>query len=212
LVPLEVEGESLGLHRFGTEQAHEKVLDAMNANVEEQSPSPAHGGNEELLRQHQALLEKHEQLMRERTGLLDDAKRLEGELARYRDHAQRTSKIFIYATNYAESIRESARRDAEVTLRKARARAEKMLGDLESERKRAERELLRLQALTTETRKRLSAFTTSALQVLNAEVEEARGDASTPPGDDMQGTLETKLTSTTRPAPEAVAEAETRER
>jgi cell division septum initiation protein DivIVA len=158
------------------------------------------------------LLLTHEELMRERTRLADDVRRLEAELERYRDHAQRTSKMFLFATNYAVSIRESARRDAEITLRKARARAEKTLGDLDGEKKRAERELLRLQALTTETRKRLSAFTTSALQVLNAEVEETQGDGSEPDVSDLRDTLQTELTSATRPAPSTLPDAETLER
>ena len=65
---------------------------------------------------------KREQPELEHAKLLAQVRRLEVELARYREHAQRTSKLFLSATKYAEWVRENARRDAELALRKARAR------------------------------------------------------------------------------------------
>ena len=112
-------------------------------------------------------------VLREREQLQAKVARLEAELERYRAHAQRTSRMFQAVTGYAEWIKENARRDAELTLRKARARADKTLGKLAQERERSERELVRLQALTAETRTRLSAFTAIALQVLDAQGVEA---------------------------------------
>ncbi len=78
--------------------------------------------------------------------------------------------------------------DAELTLRKARARAEK-LGDVERERERTERELLRLQALTSETRARLSALITEALDTLGGDGKAEQGDGSKPALGDLEETL-----------------------
>ena len=143
--------------------------------------------------------------------------RLEAELERYRAHAQRTSRLFLSASNFADWVRESARRDAEITLRKARARADR-LGVLEEDCERAEQELTELQnelehmrALTHETRSRLAAFLTAGLQALNAD-EEAGGDR---PGGraepapeahaDLRDTLHERLESASTPAPAWVA-------
>ena len=65
------------------------------------------------------------------------------------------------ATNHAIAIRESARREAELTLRKARAEAEKIKAGAERERDAAQRELLRLRRITEQMRSGLSAFLTS---------------------------------------------------
>ena len=121
-------------------------------------------------------------------------------------------QLFLFATNYADSIRERARRDAEVALRKARERAAKILGDSETERRHAENELLRLQALTDETRKRLSAFTTAALQVLNAEVETGRDNVSERTLGDLQDALQSQLSPASGSAPRALPSAGSPER
>jgi len=148
-------------------------------------------------------------LLQERELLLAKVQRLEVELERYRSHAQRTSKMFRSVTSYAEWIRENARRDATLVLKKARARAERTLGDVERERDRTERELLRLQALTAETRARLTAFTVAALEVLDAQVAAVHGSASESTlGADLQKALQSELASPSQPAP---AEAETLE-
>jgi cell division septum initiation protein DivIVA len=119
--------------------------------------------------------EAYEEASGHAADLMAKVRSLEAELTRYREHAQRTSKLFLSASNFAEWVRESARRDAEVTLRKARARAER-LGALEEECERAEHELAqlrdeltRMRALTDEARARLSGFLAAGLQALNAE-------------------------------------------
>jgi cell division septum initiation protein DivIVA len=212
--------------QFGVEQSSEKVPVAQRADGSEESPEAARASREESLREREELLEK--------------VRRLEEELERYRQHAQRTSKLFLSATSYAEWVRERARRDAELVLRKARARAEKTLGGLEHERERTERELLRLQALigetqktladlelerertepelvrlqalTGETRARLSAFLTAALQVLNAEVEAGQGDGSKSALADLQETLQKELVSAPQRASAQLAETDGPER
>ena len=105
---------------------------------------------------------------------------LEAELERYRADAERTSNLLLSATNYAEWVRERARHDAELALRKATARVEMLtvttreLEQTQHELVRLNDELVRLQTLTEETRARLSAFLTAGLQVVNAQEEPAQ--------------------------------------
>lgn len=152
------------------------------------------------------------ELSSERGELLANVHRLEAELERYRAHAERTSKLFLSATNYAEWVRERARRDAEIALRKARAKAEKLgstareLERTEVELVRARDELARLQALTDETRTRLSAFLTAGLQVLDTEREAGQEDDPKPALGDLPDTLQRQLTSTPVSAPAWLAE------
>ena len=56
--------------------------------------------------------------MTEHERLLAEVRRLQVELERYRDHAQRTSKLFLSVTNYADWVRENARGDAELAFAK----------------------------------------------------------------------------------------------
>ncbi len=165
-------------------------------------------------------MSEHDEWVGEGASARERIEWLERELARERAQARHTSRLVFFATNYAESIRQRVRRDAELTLRKAGERAAKILADLETAQKRAEAELRRtetelrstetelrrveaelqhaetelrrvgpelkgaevelhrLQALTDETRTRLSAFTTAALQVLRADVD-AEAQAAT---------------------------------
>lgn len=146
-------------------------------------------------------MSEHDELLR--VQLLERIERLERELERHRQLAQQTSKLFLFATSYADSVRERARRDGESALRKARERAAKILGDLETERRHAEKELLRLQTLSDETRRRLSAFTTAALQVLNAEVETGPDNVSERTLGDLQDVLQAQLSPASGSVPSA---------
>ena len=124
---------------------------------------------------------------------------LEGELKRYREHEQLVAKTLLSATSHATAIRESARRDAELTLRKARAEAEKRKAGAERERNEARRELLRLCRITEQMRRGLSAF-------LTAKVEELRLDAEEElPASGQDAELETVLASAIEEQSEAVA-------
>jgi hypothetical protein len=142
---------------------------------------------------------------------------LELELERYRAHAERTSKLFHAATKYAEWVRENARRDAELALRKASARVAKLeaaagrLEWTEAELVRRQDELARLNALSQATRARLSAFLTAGLQTLNTTVELGNEDGSTRPLGDLQDTLHSALDSNSAPTPGLVGEHEVRD-
>lgn len=145
---------------------------------------------------------EHVDAASEREELLAQVRRLELALERCRDHAQRTSRLFLSATNYAEWVRENARREAELALRKARAKAE-TLGAVTREQERAERELARLQdelarlrALTDETRTRLSAVVTAGLEVLDSGVGAGQEEGPRPESGDLQDILQRRLGAT----------------
>jgi hypothetical protein len=150
-------------------------------------------------------------------GALAKVRRLEVELERYRAHAERTSSRILAVTKYAEWVRENARRDSELALRKARARVEKLnrttseLERTESELARMQDELARLEALTDETRARLSAFLTAGLQALSSKREDEGGEAS-PARGNLQDTLQEGLMSASPPTPTPVTEVENPQR
>ena len=133
--------------------------------------------------------------------LIAKVRKLEAELERYREHAQRTSKLFLSVTNYVEWVRESARREAELALRKARARVEKLnktaiaLEQAEDELARVRDELAHLQHLTDATRERLSTFLTIGLQALHRDDAAAQDGSPNLALSDLQATLQARLTS-----------------
>jgi cell division septum initiation protein DivIVA len=118
--------------------------------------------------------------MREPTndaGLRRRIAELEAELQRYREQEQLVAKTLVSATAQATTIREGARREAQLTLRKARAEAGRRKAAAERERDDAIRELLRLRRITEQMRKGLSAFLTKAVEELQLE-ETDRAQAS----------------------------------
>ena len=144
-------------------------------------------------------------LPNERDELLAEVRRLEVELERYRARAERTSKLFLSAANYADWARENARRDAELALRKARVRVEKLretarlLERTEGDLARLRDERARLQALADQARTRLSAFLTAGLQALSTDVAAEQGDG--PKLGNLEDTLQWELASTSVPEP-----------
>jgi hypothetical protein len=158
-----------------------------------------------------APLPEREVLSSEREHLLAKVHRLEAELERHRARAERTDKLLLSATSFAEWVRERARGDAEIALRKATARAEKLirttreLEQTQRELVRLQDELTRLRMLTDETRARLSAFLTAGLEAINAEVEPGKGngpDAAPVPLDDMlRRQLPSALFTVQKPTP-----------
>ena len=154
----------------------------------------------------------------EHQALHAEVKRLEKELERYRTHAERTSKLFLSATSYAQWVRESARHDAELALRKVRVKVEQfeaVAGELERtelQLARAREELARLQALTDETRVRLSAFLAAGLDALNTVGVAGQADVYEPALGDLQDTLHSQLASPAVSDPGQPAEAEKPER
>ena len=134
--------------------------------------------------------------------LLARVRQLEMQLERHRKHAERTSKLFLSVSNYAEWVRESARRDAELALRKANARVERLnekaieLERAEDELGRVRDELAHLQALTETTRAQLSAFLTAGLEALEGASTVVEDDPPKQAHGDLQHTLRERVTST----------------
>lgn len=144
------------------------------------------------------------------SGAQDDARaevrRLRAENERYREHAMRTSKLFLAVTDYAEWVRENARHDAELALRKARARVEQLeavgreLEEKQRERARLQSELDELQAVIAETRARLSAFLSAGLEALNSGDATSIGESGEPSFGDIRDALHSQLGSAPAPA------------
>jgi cell division initiation protein len=100
---------------------------------------------------------------------------LEAEVERYRSQEQLLSKALLAATAHASQIREAARREAEAALKKASAKAHGRVVGAETERREAEREIVRLRKLADEMRAGLSVFLETTLSHL--QVEEPREEA-----------------------------------
>jgi hypothetical protein len=72
-------------------------------------------------------------------------------------------------------------------------------------------ELARLQALTDETRARLSAFLTAGLQALNSKREDEAGEGL-PARANLEDTLQEQVVSASAPTPTPVTEVENPQR
>jgi hypothetical protein len=107
----------------------------------------------------------------EREELRRQIEKLEADLTRFREQEQLLVSTLVSATSHAMATRESARREAELVLRKARAEAERRKAAAERARGDAERELLRLRRVTEEMRRGLSGFLTAKLEELQLEAE-----------------------------------------
>lgn len=112
------------------------------------------------------------ELERECAKLREEAAGLDADLARHREHEQLVSKTLLEATSHATTIREKAREEAELFLRKAREQAAERAAETErAERDRAdaEHELARMRQLAHEMQQRLADFLTQTLQQLRPE-------------------------------------------
>ena len=138
----------------------------------------------------------------EREELLGKVQRLEAELARHRARSERTSTLLLSATRYADWVREQARRDGEVALRKVNARVKQLtlttreLDETQQELVRLKGELSRLQSLTEATRAQLSAFLTAGLEVVNSSASIGGGHTPDTGPDHLDDTLRRQLPST----------------
>ena len=137
---------------------------------------------------------------------------LEAELSRFREKEQLLVSTLVSATSHARAMRESARRDAELILRKARSEARKRNAALDRARSEAERELLRLRRITEQTRRGLSGFLTAKLDELQLETKQDVPTAE--PKVELEAALESvvearlKTPATSEPGPEAKIESE----
>jgi cell division septum initiation protein DivIVA len=91
---------------------------------------------------------------------------------------------------FAETIKENARRDAELALKKARNQADEIVGEARRDRARLDREAQRLESLTTQMRSDLMSTLASVLDDLEADVspDGASSSRSIAPASDTQQT------------------------
>ncbi|HLB03891.1 MAG TPA: DivIVA domain-containing protein, partial [Gaiellaceae bacterium] len=79
----------------------------------------------------------------------------------------------VSAERAADEMRAQARRESELVVEEARAKAREVAHGAQDERARVELEVRRLRALEAETRLAYRAFLTSALERLDSEAEPA---------------------------------------
>jgi cell division septum initiation protein DivIVA len=103
------------------------------------------------------------------SGLRRRIEELETELNSYRQREKLLVDTLLSATRHATVIRESARRDAELALRKARIEAAERRETAEVERDRAMAELLRLRQVTQRMQNGLSTFLAATVEELRRE-------------------------------------------
>jgi cell division septum initiation protein DivIVA len=140
------------------------------------------------------------ELEHENAKLREQIAELEAELARHRAQEQLLGTTLLSATSHAMTIREEARRDAELTLRKARAAAERrtaLAEQVDRDRAAAERELERLRRLAQEMQAGLADFLTNTLEQLQTEPEDGAAEPEPEPlgplHDTLAGALEEAL-------------------
>jgi len=129
------------------------------------------------------LTARQAELERESASLRETVERLEQEVARHRNREQLIGKTLLAAMSHATTIREAARREADLALRKSRTEVDRRTAHAEAiERDRAdtERELLRLRRLANDVQSGLESFLTQALHQLRPEAEKAPEAAPAP--------------------------------
>ncbi len=115
--------------------------------------------------------DRQAELMREREELRGRMEELEADLLRYEAQEQLLGKAILSATKHAETIREAARREAELILGKARREALSREAVSERNRVLAEREVVRLRQITDEVQASLKSILAVSLEQLRVEVE-----------------------------------------
>ena len=112
------------------------------------------------------IAESFEQVWRERADLLDHVERLEAELQRSRELDALLRNTLISAERAGDEVRAQARREADLIVEEARAKAREIMHAGQDERERADVEIRRLKALESETRVGYRAFLVAALERL----------------------------------------------
>ena len=150
------------------------------------------------------LTARHAELEQECTRLREHIARLESDAGCYRLKEELVATTLLAATSFAMKTREAARREAELVLRNASARAVEDKAAIEHiarDREHAERELLRLQQLTQEMQSGLAGFLRSTLHELRPESESNAdaADASPAQAAGMEETLANALEAALQP-------------
>jgi cell division septum initiation protein DivIVA len=117
--------------------------------------------HEEVARLEQAVADHH--------ALKHEADRLRRELEEQAKRQHLVTGAIYSAERFAEAIKEEARRDAEIALKKARERAEEIVGDARRDRVRLDDEAQRLEELARQMRSDLMSTLASVLDDLQVD-------------------------------------------
>jgi cell division initiation protein len=126
------------------------------------------GATEDLL---ERIIESYESVWRERADLTEELERMEGEIARFRELEVLLRNTLVSAERSADDIRGQARREADLVLEEARAKARETTVAAETERERAKAEIRRLKSLESDMRAEYKAFLLRSLDRVESETE-----------------------------------------
>lgn len=123
---------------------------------------------DELLDQ---VVESYEGVWRERADLREELERMEGELARFKELEVLLRNTLVSAERSADHIRTQARREADLILEEARAKARETAVSAETERERVKAEIRRLKSLESDMRAEYKAFLLRSLDRVESDTE-----------------------------------------
>ncbi len=146
LTPVEIRHVSLGRRPFGYDR----------------------GSTEDLLDQ---IVESYEDVWRERADLREEIERMEGEIARFKELEVLLRNTLVSAERSADDIRSQARREADLILEEARAKARETTVSAETERERVKAEIRRLKSLESDMRAEYKAFLLRSLDRVESDTE-----------------------------------------
>jgi cell division initiation protein len=146
LTPVEIRHVSLGRRPFGYDK----------------------NGTDDLL---DRIVESYEGVWRERADLREELERMQAELARFKELEVLLRNTLVSAERSAEDIRGQARREADLILEEARAKARETTVAAETERERVKAEIRRLKSLESDMRAEYKAFLLRSLDRVEADTE-----------------------------------------
>jgi cell division initiation protein len=123
---------------------------------------------DELLDQ---VVESYEGVWRERADLREELERMEGELVRFKELEVLLRNTLVSAERSADDIRTQARREADLILEEARAKARETAVSAETERERVKAEIRRLKSLESDMRAEYKAFLLRSLDRVESDTE-----------------------------------------
>jgi cell division initiation protein len=126
------------------------------------------GATEDLL---ERIIESYESVWRERADLVEELERMEGEIARFRELEVLLRNTLVSAERSADDIRVQARREADLVLEEARAKARETTVAAETERERVKSEIRRLRSLESDMRAEYKAFLLRSLDRVESDTE-----------------------------------------
>jgi cell division initiation protein len=116
-----------------------------------------------------------EDVWRERADLRDEVERLESELHRQREVEEALRNTLLSAERLADELRARAHREADLIVEEARVKAREIAGGAEAECERVRGEIRRLRSVESDVRSRYRAFLAAALDRLEGDTEDPRG-------------------------------------